>query len=322
MPARDTTLSRIRLRHLQCFLAVAQAGTLRGAAQALSITQPAVTKTLNELEALLGTPLFVRGRAGATLTAAAEVFRLHAAASVQALGQAIDSVARGAGEAPLSVGVLPTLAPSFMPPVLRAFAAARPGVTLRIHTDRNKDLVEMLRAGELDVVIGRLSDPDAMVGVNFEHLYAQPLMIVLRHGHPFAARRRRGTALSALASLPLVLPPPGTMIRQLADGFLARCGIAAPAGVVETLDTALARAMVLEADHAWLTPLDAVRRDLADGLMLRLEADIAPEESVGLMLATDRLPSASLQALLGAVRQQARQQRRPVATPRAPFRRR
>src|SRR5258705_235592 len=64
----SAALSRIRLRHLQCFLAIVRTGTLGGAAQALSITQPAVTKTVNELEEILGTRLFVRGRRGATLT--------------------------------------------------------------------------------------------------------------------------------------------------------------------------------------------------------------------------------------------------------------
>jgi uncharacterized membrane protein len=67
MPS-STALSRIRLRHLQCFLAIVRTGTLGGAAQALSITQPAVTKTMNELEEILGTKLFTRGRKGAAIT--------------------------------------------------------------------------------------------------------------------------------------------------------------------------------------------------------------------------------------------------------------
>src|SRR5258708_5435648 len=89
---RDSALGRIRLRHLQCFLAVAQFGTLRRAAQALAITQPAVTKTLNQLEALLARPLFVRGRLGAALTPEGEAFMRHANDSVNALGLAVDSV--------------------------------------------------------------------------------------------------------------------------------------------------------------------------------------------------------------------------------------
>jgi len=304
--SRDQTLSRIRLRHLLCFLAIAQQGNLRRAAQALAITQPAVTKTLNELEEMLGTPLFVRGRKGATLTPEAELFLRHANASVEALVQAVDSVAGGPGEAPLRLGVLPTVAPSFMPQVLRAFALQRPTAALRVHTGRNKQLLELLRSRELDAVIGRLSDPDVMAGLSFEHLYAEPVVIVLRAGHPLAAKSCRGKpplpALPALPTYPMLLPLAGTMIRQLADGFLASHGIVARAGLIETLDVTLARALVLGGDALWFTPLGAAQSDLDDGTMLRLAASITPEEPVGLMLRIDTPPSATLQAWLGAVR--------------------
>jgi LysR family pca operon transcriptional activator len=307
-------LARIRLRHLQTFLAVAQLGTLRRAAQAMSVTQPAVTKTIKELEDLLGTPLFVRGRHGATLTAEADVFLRHAHASLQALGQAVDSVVEGPTEAPLRVGVLPTLAPSLMACVLRALAVERPGLTVRVHTGRNQELIDLLRQRELDVVLGRLSDPDAMLGVSFEPLFTEPLVIALRRGHPFLSRRTRRRAPGELAAWPLVLPLAGTMIRQVADGFLASQGLTPGAGLVETLDTALARILVLRDDHVWLTPLDAALPDIESGEMARLTLSITPEEPVGLMLPIDALPSPALNALRAVARREAAGRRRPTAT--------
>jgi len=316
MPTRDAAHSRIRLRHLQCFLAVVHTGTLRGAAQALSITQPAVTKTLNELEEMLGTRLLVRGRKGATLTPEAELFLPHASASVGALALAVDSVHAGPSETPLRVGMLPSLAPSFVPAMLRRFAAAKPAAALRIHTARNKQLLDMLRSHDLDVVVGRLSEPDAMPGLTFEHLYAEPLVVALRHGHPFAAdHAKRRAPLSAMAQHLLLLPLPGTLIRQVADGFLTRHGIAPRGGVIETLDSALARALVLEGDALWLTSLSAVRTDLAAGAMQRLDVAITPEEPVGLLLRHDGQASAALQALLAAARQEAAAWRAPAKRP-------
>lgn len=299
-------LGRIRLRHLQCVLAVVRTGTLGGAAQALAITQPAVTKTLNELEAMLGKRLFVRGRHGATLTAEAEVFLLHATASLDALARAVHSMLAATDEAPLRIGVLPTLTPSFVPAVLQAFAAVRPAATLRVQGGRNRDLLDLLRERELDVVLGRMSDPDAMAGVSFEPLYAEPLVVALRRGHPFALRHaRRKPPLHELSGFPLVLPQAGTLIRQVADGFLARHGIVPAHGLVETLETPLARALVLGGDNVWLTPLSAVQPDIAAGTMARLAVAITPEEPVGLMLRTDTVTTPALQALLQAARQQA-----------------
>lgn len=65
---------RIRLRHLHTFVAVAQQGTLGRAAETLNLSQPALSKTLNELEQLTGTRLFNRGRLGAQLTLVGEQF--------------------------------------------------------------------------------------------------------------------------------------------------------------------------------------------------------------------------------------------------------
>ena len=310
---RDTALARIRLRHLQCFLAVAQFGNLRRAAQALAITQPAVTKTLNELEALLARPLFARGRHGATLTPEGESFMRHASDSVNALGQAVDSVLREPEAAPLRIGVLPTVAAAFLPGVLQAFSARWPLVTVCVATGRNAQLIEQLRARELDAVIGRLSDPALMAGLSFEPLYAEPMVIALRPGHALAPRATRKTsttpALAQIGTHPLVLPPAGTLIRQVADGFLSRHGIGPQAGVVETLDTALARALVLQADNLWFTSRGAVQADLDAGTLARLGVSLTPDEAVGLMLRAERTTGATVQTFIAAVRARAAAQR-------------
>jgi len=304
---RDSALGRIRLRHLQCFLAVAQFGNLRRAAQALSITQPAVTKTLNELEALLAKPLFVRGRHGATLTGEGETFLRHASDSVNALGSAVDSVLREPDAAPLRIGVLPTVAGAFLPGVLQDFAARWPRLSVQVGTGRNTPLIEQLRSRELDAVIGRLADPELMAALSFEPLYAEPMVIVLRPGHALAPRSTRSAApaLAAIGAHPLVLPPAGTLIRQVADGFLRRHGISAQAGLVETLDTALARALVLQGDNLWFTPRGAVQADLAAGTLRRLSPDLTPEEPVGLLLRTEPVTSATVQAFISVVRARA-----------------
>ena len=219
---------RIKLRHLQCFLAVAEQRSIQRAAERLAVTQPAVSKTLRELEEILGVQLFRRGRKGTQPTADAEAFQRYASASVSALQQGIDSVAqaRRRGGVVLRLGVLPSVAPCFAPPALLRFRAEMPGALLQVASGRNADLLERLKARELDLALARLSDPDRMTGLTFEHLYADSLALVVRPGHPLLAGA--APTLAAVAAWPAILADKGTTIRQSSESLLAAHGVASP----------------------------------------------------------------------------------------------
>lgn len=297
---------RIKLRHLQCFLAVADQRSLQRAAARLAISQPAVSKTLRELEEILGVQLFRRGRRGAAPTADAEAFERHARASVSALQQGIDSVAQGRrrGGIVLRLGVLPSVAPCFAPPALLAFRAAMPGAMLQVASGRNARLLEQLKARELDLALARLSDPDRMTGLTFEHLYADSLALVVRPGHPLLAGAP--PTLAAAAAWPAILADKGTTIRQSTDSLLAAHGVASPQDCIETLSVSLARALARAGDPVWFAPLGAVADDLAAGLLARVALPTAgSEEPIGIALRADAVPGAALHALLDAIRAEA-----------------
>jgi len=297
---------RIKLRHLQCFLAVADLRSLQRAAERLAISQPAVSKTLRELEEILGVQLFRRGRRGAAPTADAEAFERHARASLSALQQGIDSVAqaRRRGGVVLRLGLLPSLAPCFAPPALLAFRAAMPGAMLQVASGANARLLAELKAGALDVALARLSDPDRMTGLSFEHLYADSLALVVRPGHPLLAEA--APALERVAAWPAVLAERGTTIRQSAESLLAAHGVAAPADWVESLSVPLARSLVRASDMVWYAPLAAVEDDLAAGVLARLPVSTAgSEEPIGVALRADSAPGPALAALLSAFRAEA-----------------
>ena len=118
---------------------------------------------------------------------------------------------------------------------------------------------------------------------------------------------------TAAATSGWVLPPGGTLLRQVADGFAQRHGIGPQAGWVETLDTALARALVLQSDNLWFTPRGVVQADLGAGTLRRLNLDLTPDEAVGLVLRAEPLPGVAVQTFVSAVRQcaAAMRQRRP-----------
>ncbi|QCP52837.1 pca operon transcription factor PcaQ [Trinickia violacea] len=303
---------RVKFRHLQCFLAVAQFGGVQKAAESLSITQPAVSKTVAELEEILGVKLFERGRHGAAITREGQLFVPHASACVSALRQGVDLLTREGGGAPasLEIGMLPTIAPALVPPVLARFAKDWPQVVVRLVTSSNAELLERLKAGTIEFAIGRLADPEKMIGLNFEQLFNEPLAVVVRAGHPLAASAASPAALPAALSehFPVVLPPFGTLIRQSAESLLTMSGAAPLASFVEVLSVSVGRALALENDALWFVPLSAVERDLDDGALVRLPLPYAgTEEPVGLIRRTDSEPTPVARTLIEAVRAVARQ---------------
>lgn len=293
---------RLRLRHLQCFLAVARLHQLRAAADALAVTQPAVTKTLNELEDIVGAILLHRDRRGVTLTPAGQAFLRHAAEAVAAAGRALESVTREPSSSILRVGVLPTVAPALLAPALADWRQQQPGVTLQVNEGTNAELLARLRRHELDLAVARLTDPQDMPGISFEYLYAEPLAVVVRPGHPLAERPR--VDLTELLHYGLVLPPSGTLIRHGADAFLSELSGWRGAIVLETLSVSLARHVVWLSEAVWFTAPSAVGADLERGQLQRLSIDTAgTDEPVGVLLPSDVLPSEAATYLMDRLRE-------------------
>lgn len=302
---------RIKFRHLQCFLAVAQHGSLQKAADVLSITQPAVSKTLKELEATVAARLFERGRRGAVLTRSGEIFFRHALVSVSALREAVASVSpmRQHTQAVVTLGVLPTVAPWLMPQLLlqldRIAASGGLALSLKIHTDHNPTLLTQLRQRELDLVIGRFAEPVHMLGLAFENLYAEPLLLAVRPGHPLLQDAALSPyPLAHLSAFTLVLPLQGTAIRLTADNFFVARGLTQPPRTVETLAVSVARSYTASSDAVWLTPVSAVQADLDAGMLSALPVSMnGSEELVGLTLRADATPTDAQHVVLTAIRQ-------------------
>ncbi|MES2188006.1 MAG: LysR substrate-binding domain-containing protein [Pseudomonadota bacterium] len=305
----------VQLRHLRCLVAVAQERHLARAAARLALSQPAISKTLAELETLAGTRLVERGGAGRRgvhgLTAAGEQLLAQALRVLEAVdaGGRILAPAAGAGLERLRIGALPSVSPALLPAVLVRLRERRPGLQVIVRTATNAVLLDELRAGELDVVAGRMSDPRLMAGLSFELLYNEPLAFVVRPGHPLdtAARRPRPSPARVL-DYPLVVYGEGTIPRHHTERFFAALGLVLPPQALQTLDGALARQLVLRTDAVWITPLGAARADIDGGQLARLPIDTTGTgEPVGLLLRSDAAQSAAAEELALLLRAAARQ---------------
>ncbi|VCU69641.1 HTH-type transcriptional regulator GbpR [Pigmentiphaga humi] len=300
---------RLRLRHLQCLVALASHRSVLKAADALAQTPSAVSKSLAELEAIAGETLALRHRKGLEMTPAGNLLLRHAAQAMGALREGFELLGSGAqSPAHVRIGILPTSAARLVPQAIQQVRERYPNLLVSAHGGTNADLLVRLKLRELDLVIGRISHPSEMVGVSFEHLYMEPLAMAVRPGHPLLASPTADPA--AVREFMLVLPMKGTYIRPAAETFLQSSGIGMPRQIVETLSSTMARALMHEASAIWFAPYGAIEPDLERGLAHTLPVDTSPTSSaVGLTtLGADEL-SDSARLFVDALRSMAGEMR-------------
>lgn len=298
---------RVKFRHLQCFLEIARQQSVVKAAAALSVTQPAVSKTIRELEGLLGVALFERRGRGIALTRFGEVFLRYAGASVTALRQGVDSItqARTKGGLTIKIGALPTVSTRVMPRAVHLFKQHNTGTVVRVVTGENSVLLSQLRTGDLDLVVGRLADPELMTGLSFEHLYSERVSFIVRPGHPLL--KAKPLNLAKLAGYTVLLPTEGSIIRPLVDRFLIAHGIASLPDQIETVSMAFGRRYTRMTDAVWLISRGVVAEDLEEGVLAELPvATDATTGPVGLTTRADIPPSPPAVMLMQTIREAAR----------------
>ena len=167
------------------------------------------------------------------ITRYGEVFLRHAGTSVAAVQQGIDSLSRLNTGALVRIGALPTVSARIMPAVMRKFLAEGAGSPVRIVTGENQVLLDQLRTGTLDLVIGRLAAPEQMAGLTFQYLYSEQVRFVVRNNHPLLWDTRFDFA--RIRDYPVLMPTTGSVIRPFVERYLLAHGMANCARAIETV---------------------------------------------------------------------------------------
>ncbi len=286
---------RIKFRHLDAFSAIARASSFKAAAEQLNLTQPAISKTLKELEEILGVVVMDRSRAGISLTPQGKVFLQFAEQSTAALRHGLRSIqATGGAAGQLKVGALPTVASSLLPQAAYAFAGTNPDTLLEIHEGPHHDLTARLRSGGLDLVVGRLGRPGTMIGLSFQQLYTEEVVIV---ANP-ASEALQIEDCADLEQFRVLYPPQDSAIRPLVARLLISRGVPLFRNRIETASAAFGRAVTLaDTNTVWFISRGVVAQDIADGRLGLLRIDMAPTRgAVGIMSRSEETPSVAARA--------------------------
>jgi LysR family pca operon transcriptional activator len=254
----------VKLRQIRVFLQIADSGGLTAAGTVLGLSQPAVSKSLTELEDLLGAALFLRLGRRMVLTSEGEVFRRHAREAVASLEAAALALRGEGGRQRVSVGLLPTVSTRFFPAVVGRFLEGRPAVTLSIETGSHPFLLQKLRTRQMDLMIGRMPNAAEMAGVAFEYLYEEPIIAVVKAGHP----AERAPIARILRDYPVILPTKDAIIRKNVDEYLASQGMAGLEPAVETSTLALGRGLLLASDAIWFISRGVVENEVEAGQLV------------------------------------------------------
>ncbi|MFB4302717.1 LysR substrate-binding domain-containing protein [Actinomadura sp. NTSP31] len=303
MRAIDLLNGRLKLRHLVLVVAIADQGSVLRAAEHLRLAQPAVTRSLREVEHILGVELFTRGPRGVTPTMFGDAFVEHARAVLAELrraGERITGLADGE-VGTVTIGTLLAGSNVLLPRAIAALKKDRPGITVIVQEATFDAQVPRLLDGEIDLILGRLNPIGDLRGLRQVTLYGEPIRLVARHGHP--ARARAGLTLADLLDYPWVLPLEQTALRAELEQVFRAGGLEPPGDLVECTSVLTVRTLVRDTDMIAALPQ----------LVAETDADLAPlpvpletvRRQVGVTLPAHRAPTPSARLMLDHLRREA-----------------
>ncbi len=293
MPAIDRVLrSNIKLRHLQLLVALDQFRHLGRTAEFMSVSQPAVSKMLGEIESMSGMSLFDRSSRGTEPTVAGESyvrFARSVLADYERTRDEIASVESGAAGR-TRVGAMVVAMSSLVAQAVVQLKAQAPQATVLVEEGDLTRLLPKLRLGEIDLFVGRLEPGYAAPDLVTEALYDEPMVAVVRPGHPLTRKARPGW--TDLAALPCVLPPPWASLRVKLEQQFFRHGLQPPADVIETASFMAISIFVQRRDAVAFVARSVGRHYEKAGIFKVLKLPVAVDlPAVGLITVRGRPPT-------------------------------
>jgi len=296
-------LGRLKFRQLRLVDVVARAGTLGRAAAELHMTQPAATKILQDLEALLGVPLFERTpRAMVPTEIGGHVvtYARRVLSDGERFAEGLISLKRG-GFGALALGAIMATASDLLPRAIAELKRQRPLMTVRLLAATSDVLAAALRRGEIELFLGRIPDPAERAIFAFDPLGGEELWVFAAASHPVA--RRDAIDLAEMGGLAWVLQPSSSPMRRRIDTAFADAGLAIPDNRVETTSIYATLNLVLRAGMVSMLPSTIIAHEVARGDFVRLPLRIAVEVGdFGIVTPRDGPLSGSAEAFIAVVR--------------------
>ena len=245
----------MRLPTLQALVLMEELGSIRAAAQAMNLTQPALTAAIQQLEAELKAPLLVRSRQGVSFTSFGQAFLRHAKLMVAQSRRAQDEIAqlRGHWEGTVRMAVSPAIGLGLLPQALRQFTQQHPNVRVHCRDGLYPSISPAIRDGTLDFALTPVHRVDLESDLVAEPLYSSEVVIVASTSHPLS----RATRLKQLQDCDWVLSSPSRGPGAIIEEAFQQANLAPPR-VKMLCESFLALAAVVAASQGWMTTMPRI----------------------------------------------------------------
>jgi DNA-binding transcriptional LysR family regulator len=288
----------LQVAHLRTLQAIARHASFSRAAQALNLTQPAVSMQVRHLERALGLPLLERVGKRAFPTRAGELLLAHADRALRELEAGVERVQqlRGVVAGRVRLGTSASISIYLLPPALRRFRARYPEAEVVVVTGNASEITRAIVANTLDVGIVSLPVRDRELVVT--PFFRDELVAIV--GRESARRRPRTIDAPTLAGHPLILFEAGATLRRIIDGWFHRAGVA-PRSPMELGNTEAIKKLVEAGLGLSVTSWFSVKSEVRAGALRAIRLTPPLERRIGLVRRRDKPPAPALDAFTAAL---------------------
>jgi DNA-binding transcriptional LysR family regulator len=288
---------RVTISQLRALIAVADGGSYAGASAETGLAQPSLHRAIGDLTVVLKRSLIERRGKGIALTEhgkrTVRAFRLAGAELQAGLTELNSLLGRETGC--IAIGAMPLSRARILPAAVTAFHRSHPDVAINLIEGSFHELIEPLRDGVIDMIVGALRDPPPGPDVEQRALFEDRPVVLGRSGHP-----RRNAELAELARYPWIVPAAGTPLRTQWERMFTNAAITPPPVPIECGSVMMIRQILIESDFLTLLSRDQVAVELEAGwLSVIADAPTAVLRTIGVTTRTGWRPTGKQAAFLG-----------------------
>ncbi len=296
-------INLIKVQDLRMIVALEEHGTILNAANVMGLSQPAITKRLQDLEKDLGITLFLRMSRGVEPTPYGDIIIKHAHIILNQLRSAegeVSDLSAGLGGR-LRIGIPVAASTNLVSDAIIELLEKRKNVQVTLVEDYNIRLIPLLKRGNLDMIVGRLPDKSQHDDINIEVFYKETLQFVVRQAHPLADKKK--VTIDDLLNWHWLMPPQNSMMYSHIENFFRKHQVKMPETSIYSLAHSGSVRVLQSQDLIAAFPKESISGYIQEEKFKVLNMDLSEEATeIGIITRSDSFCSPAAEMFIEMIR--------------------